>query len=125
MTKSLLKCIYHQVLASIPQHLRSDVSVHLHKQILMTEPSFKDLSETSARHIASKMERIHIAPGDLLIDRGEEIKHIYFVVSGSLEVLQRQQIVALLGMYCTIRNQVIVESRCLGRCQQKLLSYCL
>lgn len=41
-----------------------------------------------------------MAPGDLLVDRGEEITHIYFVVSGSLEVLQKQQIVALLGIYC-------------------------
>nr|XP_039267571.1 potassium voltage-gated channel subfamily H member 5-like isoform X1 [Styela clava] len=84
-----------KVLDWLPEHMRLDASVYLHRHVMTTQPAFKVLSETSSRHIASRMERIHIAPGDLLIDKGEEIEYIYFVISGSLEIIQDDQIVSL------------------------------
>lgn len=44
------------------------------------------------------MERLHIAPGDMLLDSGEEIDLMFFIIHGSVEVVQDDQITAILSM---------------------------
>lgn len=39
----------------------------------------------------------HSAPGDLLFHQGETIDTLCFVVSGSLEVIQNDEVLAILG----------------------------
>lgn len=39
----------------------------------------------------------HAAPGDLLYHTGESVDALWFVVSGSLEVIQDDEVVAILG----------------------------
>lgn len=39
----------------------------------------------------------HAAPGDLLYHTGESVDALWFVVSGSLEVIQDEEVVAILG----------------------------
>ena len=39
----------------------------------------------------------HSAPGDLLYHTGESIDNLCFIVSGSLEVIQDDEVVAILG----------------------------
>jgi potassium voltage-gated channel Eag-related subfamily H protein len=39
----------------------------------------------------------HSAPGDLLYHTGESIDNLCFIVTGSLEVIQDDEVVALLG----------------------------
>ena len=40
---------------------------------------------------------LHSAPGDLLYHTGESIDSLCFIVSGSLEVIQDDEVVAILG----------------------------
>ena len=39
----------------------------------------------------------HSAPGDLLYHTGESIDNLCFIVAGSLEVIQDDEVVAILG----------------------------
>lgn len=39
----------------------------------------------------------HAAPGDLLYHTGESVDALWFVVAGSLEVIQDEEVVAILG----------------------------
>jgi len=41
----------------------------------------------------------HVAPGDVMFHQGESLDALCFVVSGSLEVIQDDMIVAILGAY--------------------------
>ena len=41
----------------------------------------------------------HSAPGDLLYHTGESIDNLCFIVAGSLEVIQDDEVVAILGKH--------------------------
>ena len=41
----------------------------------------------------------HSAPGDLLFHQGESLDSLCFIVSGSLEVIQDDEVVAILSKY--------------------------
>lgn len=44
-----------------------------------------------------EFQTVHSAPGDLIFHAGESIDSLCFVVSGSLEVIQDDEVVAILG----------------------------
>lgn len=49
--------------------------------------------------IRNKFKSNHAAPGDLLYHTGESVDALWFVVSGSLEVIQDEEVVAILGLH--------------------------
>ena len=49
------------------------------------------------RALAMHFSMTHSAPGDLLYHTGESIDNLCFIVSGSLEVIQDDEVVAILG----------------------------
>jgi len=59
------------------------------------------------------------APGDMLFHKGESIDSLCFVVSGSLEVIQDDEIVAILGAsltHCSLLfSTVSAASKCLDQ----------
>ena len=60
-------------------------------------PAFRMASEGCLRALAIAFQMQHNAPGDLLFHTGESIEELCFVASGSMEILQDDEIVALLG----------------------------
>lgn len=46
-----------------------------------------------------EFQTIHCAPGDLIYHAGESVDSLCFVVSGSLEVIQDDEVVAILGRF--------------------------
>lgn len=44
-----------------------------------------------------EFQTVHSAPGDLIFHAGESVDSLCFVVSGSLEVIQDDEVVAILG----------------------------
>lgn len=48
-----------------------------------------------------EFETSHNAPGDMIVHKGESIEAINFVVSGSLEVIQDDEVVAILSELIT------------------------
>ncbi|KAF8564839.1 hypothetical protein P879_05241 [Paragonimus westermani] len=59
--------------------------------------AFRLASDGCLRALAVNFNTIHTAPGDLIFHQGESIDQLCFVVSGSLEVIQDEEIVAFLG----------------------------
>ena len=59
--------------------------------------AFRMASEGCLRALAIAFQMQHNAPGDLLFHTGESIEELCFIASGSMEILQDDEIVALVG----------------------------
>ncbi len=86
-----------QVLSYTPKDMRADLCIHLNRQVLHEHPAFRLASEGCLRALAIAFQMQHNAPGDLLFHTGESIEDLCFIANGSMEVLQDDEIVALVG----------------------------
>ncbi len=86
-----------QVLSICPKDMRADICVHLNRRVFNGCPAFRLASDGCLRALAVNFEMTHCAPGDFLVRKGESIRELSFVVSGSLEVIQDGEILAFLA----------------------------
>ncbi|KAL3091738.1 hypothetical protein niasHT_024320 [Heterodera trifolii] len=86
-----------KVLSFCPKDMRADICVHMNRQVFNEHSCFKLASEGCQRAFATNLETIHAAPGDLLYHTGESVDALWFLVQGSLEVIQDDEVVAILG----------------------------
>jgi len=77
--------------------MTADICVHLNRKVFNEHPAFRLASDGCLRALAMHFTMDHSAPGDLLYHSGESIDMLCFVVSGSLEVIQDDEVVAILG----------------------------
>uniref|UniRef100_A0A914LNL2 Cyclic nucleotide-binding domain-containing protein n=1 Tax=Meloidogyne incognita TaxID=6306 RepID=A0A914LNL2_MELIC len=87
----------NKVLGFCPKDMRADICVHMNRKVFNEHICFKLMSDGCKRAFATNMETIHAAPGDLLYHTGESVDALWFVVQGSLEVKQDDEVVAILG----------------------------
>lgn len=80
--------------------MRADICVHLNRKVFKEHPAFRLASDGCLRALAMEFQTVHCAPGDLIYHAGESVDSLCFVVSGSLEVIQDDEVVAILGRYC-------------------------
>lgn len=86
-----------KVLNYCPSDMRADICVHLNRVVFNEHSAFRLASDGCLRALAVHFTVSHWAPGDMLFHKGESIDSLCFVVSGSLEVIQDEEIVAILG----------------------------
>ncbi|XP_035388576.1 LOW QUALITY PROTEIN: potassium voltage-gated channel subfamily H member 1a [Electrophorus electricus] len=86
-----------KVLQICPKDMRADICVHLNRKVFKEHPAFRLASDGCLRALAMEFQTIHCAPGDLIFHAGESVDTLCFVVSGSLEVIQDDEVVAILG----------------------------
>lgn len=86
-----------KVLSYVPKDMNADICVHLNRKVFNEHPAFRLASDGCLRALATEFFIDHNAPGDLLYHVGEVIDSLCFVVSGSLEVIQDEEVVAILG----------------------------
>merc|ERR1719328_17392 len=86
-----------RVLSVCPKDMRADICVHLNRRVFNGCPAFRLASDGCLRALAVSFEMTHSAPGDFIFRKGESITELGFVASGSLEVIQDGEILALLG----------------------------
>lgn len=67
-------------------------------QVFNEHPAFRLASDGCLRSLAVEFQTTHCAPGDLIFHAGESVDTLCFVVSGSLEVIQDDEVIAILGM---------------------------
>ena len=79
--------------------MKADICVHLNRKVFNEHPAFRLASDGCLRALAMHFTMTHSAPGDLLYHTGESIDNLCFIVSGSLEVIQDDEVVAILGKY--------------------------
>ncbi|XP_054721984.1 potassium voltage-gated channel protein eag-like [Uloborus diversus] len=94
-----------KVLSYCPKDMTADICVHLNRKVFNEHPAFRLASDGCLRALAMYFTMDHSAPGDLLYHTGESIDTLCFVVSGSLEVIQDDEVVAILG-----KNDVFGDS---------------
>ncbi|XP_076366902.1 potassium voltage-gated channel protein eag-like [Tachypleus tridentatus] len=85
------------VLSYCPKDMMADICVHLNRKVFNEHPAFRLASDGCLRALAMYFSMDHSAPGDLLYHTGESIDTLCFVVAGSLEVIQDDEVVAILG----------------------------
>jgi len=61
-------------------------------------------SDSCLRALAIEFTASHNAPGDMIYHKGESLDALNFIVSGSLEVIQNDEVVAILGKKREMRN---------------------
>ncbi|XP_060530912.1 potassium voltage-gated channel protein eag isoform X2 [Cylas formicarius] len=94
MTKGLDQ---DKVLNFCPKDMKADICVHLNRKVFNEHPAFRLASDGCLRALAMHFTMSHSAPGDLLYHTGESIDSLCFIVTGSLEVIQDDEVVAILG----------------------------
>lgn len=85
-----------QTLKQFPEELRGDVSMHLHREILNL-PIFEAASQGCLKLLSLRMRNNFCAPGEFLIHKGDALSYIYYLCNGSMEVVQNNMVVAILG----------------------------
>lgn len=72
-------------------------------------PAFRLASDGCLRSLAVEFQTTHCAPGDLIFHAGESVDTLCFVVSGSLEVIQDDEVIAILGRWTCNSVDVFTE----------------
>ncbi|XP_054847427.1 potassium voltage-gated channel subfamily H member 8 [Eublepharis macularius] len=114
----------HELLKDFPDELRSDITMHLNKEILQLS-LFECASRGCLRSLSLHIKTSFCAPGEYLLRQGDALQAIYFVCSGSMEVLKDSMVLAILGKgdligaNLSIKDQVIKTNA-----DVKALTYC-
>ncbi|XP_032682057.1 potassium voltage-gated channel protein eag isoform X2 [Odontomachus brunneus] len=87
----------NKVLNYCPKDMKADICVHLNRKVFNEHGAFRLASDGCLRALAMHFTMSHSAPGDLLYHTGESIDSLCFIVTGSLEVIQDDEVVAILG----------------------------
>ncbi|KAK4875230.1 hypothetical protein RN001_011652 [Aquatica leii] len=85
-----------ETLREFPEELRGDVSMHLHREILQL-PIFEGASQGCLKLLSLHIRTNFCAPGEYLIHKGDALYYIYYICNGSMEVVQNNMVVAILG----------------------------
>lgn len=88
-----------QVLNYCPADMRADICVHLNRDVFSQHLAFQLASEGCLRALALHFSLSHWAPGDTLFHQGESLDSLCFIMTGSLEIVQDEQIVAILSNF--------------------------
>ncbi|XP_068110375.1 potassium voltage-gated channel subfamily H member 5 isoform X2 [Hyperolius riggenbachi] len=114
-----------KVLAICPKDMRADICVHLNRKVFNEHPAFRLASDGCLRALAVEFQTIHCAPGDLIYHAGESVDALCFVVSGSLEVIQDEEVVAILGKGDVFGDVFWKETALAQACANvRALTYC-
>ncbi|XP_053358191.1 potassium voltage-gated channel subfamily H member 5 isoform X2 [Clarias gariepinus] len=114
-----------KVLSICPKDMRADICVHLNRKVFNEHPAFRLASDGCLRSLAVEFQTIHSAPGDLIFHAGESVDTLCFVVSGSLEVIQDEEVIAILGKGDVFGDVFWKETTLAHSCANvRALTYC-
>lgn len=86
-----------KVLNYCPKDMKADICVHLNRKVFDEHPAFRLASDGCLRALAMHFSTNHSAPGDIIYHCGESLDFLCFIASGSLEVVQDEEVVAILS----------------------------
>ena len=86
-----------QVLKRFPESLQADVCLHLHKNLFAECGVFKSATEGCLRALALRFKIRHYLPGHCIIKQGDEVKRLYFIAKGNIEVVKSDETMLTLG----------------------------
>ncbi|XP_053326715.1 potassium voltage-gated channel subfamily H member 8-like [Spea bombifrons] len=114
----------NELLRDFPDELRADIAMHLNKEILQL-PIFESASRGCLRSLSLSIKTSFCAPGEYLIRQGDALQAIYFVCSGSMEVLKDNTVLAILGKGDLIGSDNLDKHQVIKtNANVKALTYC-
>ncbi|KAI4905791.1 hypothetical protein NFI96_024893, partial [Prochilodus magdalenae] len=114
----------NELLKDFPDELRSDIATYLNKEILELAV-FSSLSRGCLRSLSLHIKTSFCAPGEYLLRQGDALQALFFVCSGSMEVLKDGMVLAILGKGDLIGANLSVENRVIKtNADVKALTYC-
>ncbi|KAG7469673.1 hypothetical protein MATL_G00131310 [Megalops atlanticus] len=114
----------NELLKDFPDELRSDITMHLNKEILQLS-LFESASRGCLRSLSLHIKTSFCAPGEYLLRQGDALQAIFFVCSGSMEVLKDGMVLAILGKGDLIGANLSVYDRAIKtKADVKALTYC-
>uniref|UniRef100_A0A8C1SDM9 Voltage-gated delayed rectifier potassium channel KCNH4 n=1 Tax=Cyprinus carpio TaxID=7962 RepID=A0A8C1SDM9_CYPCA len=114
----------NELLKDFPDELRSDIAMHLNKEILELSV-FSSLSHGCLRSLSLHIKTSFCAPGEYLLRQGDALQALFFVCSGSMEVLKDSMVLAILGKGDLIGANMSVDDRVIKtNADVKALTYC-
>uniref|UniRef100_A0A671RUR3 Voltage-gated delayed rectifier potassium channel KCNH4 n=1 Tax=Sinocyclocheilus anshuiensis TaxID=1608454 RepID=A0A671RUR3_9TELE len=113
-----------ELLKDFPDELRADIAMHLNKELLQL-PLFESASRGCLRSLSLIIKTSFCAPGEFLIRQGDALQAIYFVCSGSMEVLKDNTVLAILGKGDLIGSDSLTKEQVIKtNANVKALTYC-
>ncbi|KAM9385711.1 voltage-gated delayed rectifier potassium channel KCNH8 [Pholidichthys leucotaenia] len=114
----------NELLKDFPDELRSDITMHLNKEILELS-LFASASRGCLRSLSLHIKTSFCAPGEYLLRQGDALQAIFFVCSGSMEVLKDGMVLAILGKGDLIGANLSLDNRVIKtNADVKALTYC-
>ncbi|XP_061598714.1 LOW QUALITY PROTEIN: potassium voltage-gated channel subfamily H member 8 [Cololabis saira] len=114
----------NELLKDFPDELRSDITMHLNKEILHLS-LFASASRGCLRSLSRHIKTSFCTPGEYLLRQGDALQAIFFVCSGSMEVLKDDMVLAIIGKGDLIGANLSLENRVIKtNADVKALTYC-
>ncbi len=76
-----------KILGMLPSGIRTEISLHLKKDVIQRVPFFREAGETFIRQIANEMRPLVVTPGEFVFHAGDPATNMYFISHGELKVL--------------------------------------
>ena len=119
------------ILDLLPGGIKTEVSLHLKRDVIQRVPFFREASETFIREIANEMRPLVVTPGEYVFHSGDPAVNMYFISRGNLEVLDStSQVIGSLSDGDFFGEMALLEKRrrmgsirALGYCDLYELSY--
>jgi voltage-gated potassium channel len=77
----------NEVVNLLPAALRTEVTMHMHREIIQKVPIFKGASERILREIVQEFKPRVAAPGEFVFQKGDDGSEMYFISRGTVEVV--------------------------------------
>ncbi|XP_066936219.1 potassium voltage-gated channel subfamily H member 1-like [Clytia hemisphaerica] len=113
-----------QIIKPCPRDLQADICMNIHRTVFQNNSAFTHLSEPALRALSRFFYTTRTAPGDKLINTGEEVDTVYFVADGSLEVYSGTELVGLIGPKDSFGKRLTDEDTTKSVYDVKACSYC-
>lgn len=86
------------VLDDLPDSLKTEVTLHLNRDIIEKVPLFRGASEELIRDLVLQLRPLVATPGDYIFRRGEIGTNMYFISQGTITIFNdKQELVATLS----------------------------
>lgn len=77
----------HELLSNLPSSLKTEISLHIHRQLIEHVPFFNNTDKDFISEIISQLQPRVFLPGDLILKKGEIGNSMYFICNGAIDVL--------------------------------------
>lgn len=81
----------HEILARLPPSLRTEVTLHLKRDLLEAVPLFRHTGEDFLREVALGMHPVIFLPGDRILRAGDAGRSMYFITRGEVDILSADE----------------------------------